>query len=81
MSHDAAELLKLALTLPEQERAELENSLLESLGGPPDDPKAIETEWNEEIARRIEALDSGKGGTVPWEAVRLRISSKLNHGT
>jgi putative addiction module component (TIGR02574 family) len=44
------------------------------------DPKAVEAAWSEEIARRIEDLDSGKAKTIPWEEVRQRISSKLTHG-
>jgi putative addiction module component (TIGR02574 family) len=80
MTQDATELLKRALALPEDERAELASSLLESLDGGPDDPEAVEAAWSEEIAHRIEDLDSGKAKTVPWEEVRHRISSKVNHG-
>ena len=80
MTHDATELLKRALALTAEERAELAGSLLESLDGAPDDPEAVEAAWNKEIARRIADLDSGKARTVPWEEVRHRISSKLTHG-
>jgi putative addiction module component (TIGR02574 family) len=80
MTHDATELLKRALTLSAEERAELAGSLLESLDGAHDDPEAVEAAWNEEIARRIADLDSGKAKTIPWEEVRHRISSKLTHG-
>ena len=40
----------------------------------------VEDAWNEEIARRIQDLDSGKAKTVPLEEVRRRISAKLNNG-
>jgi putative addiction module component (TIGR02574 family) len=80
MTQDATELLKRALALSVEERAELAGSLLESLDGAHDDPEAVEAAWSEEIARRIENLDSGKAKTVPWEEVRQRISSKLTHG-
>ncbi len=80
MTHDATELLKRALALTVEERAELAGSLLESLDGAHDNPEAVEAAWNEEIARRIEDLDSGKAKTIPWEEVRHRISSKLTHG-
>ena len=80
MTHDATELLKRALALSAEERAELAGSLLESLDGAPDDPEAVEAAWDEEIARRIADLDSGKAKTIPWEEVRHRISSKLTHG-
>ena len=34
-------------------------------------------EWDAEIARRIEELDSGKVKTIPWEEVRRLIAEKL----
>lgn len=80
MTDEATDLLKKALALPAQERAELAGSLLESLDGVQDEPEAVEAAWNEEIARRIADLDSDKAKTVPWEEVRQRISSKLTHG-
>ena len=80
MTHNATELLKRALALSAEERAELAGSLLESLDGAHDDPEAVEAAWNEEIARRIADLDSGKAKTIPWEDARHWISSKLTHG-
>ena len=65
MTQEATELLKRALALTAEERAELAGSLLESLDGVHDDPQAVEAAWHEEIARRIEDLDSGKAKTVP----------------
>jgi putative addiction module component (TIGR02574 family) len=78
MTQQASELLQKALSLSEEERAELAGSLLESLDAGVDE--AAEAAWNREIARRIEDLDSGKVKTVPWDTVRSRISSKLTHG-
>jgi putative addiction module component (TIGR02574 family) len=75
MTQDATELLKRALAFPEEERAELVGSLLESLDGPPEDPEAVEAAWNEEIARRIEDLDSGKVKTVSLDTFRRKLSS------
>ncbi len=75
MTQDATELLKRALALSEEERAELAGSLLESLDGPPDDPEAVEAAWSEEIARRIEDLDSGKVKPVSLETFRRKLSS------
>jgi len=80
MTQDATELLKRALALTPEERAELAGSLLESLDAADDDPKAVEAAWSEEIARRIGDLDSGRAKTVPWEEVQTRVSSKLTHG-
>lgn len=80
MTQEATELLKKALTLSAEERAQLVGSLLESLDEPREDPAVVEAAWNEEIARRIADLDSGKAKTIPWEEVRLRASAKLTHG-
>ncbi len=78
MTQQASELLQKALSLSEEERAELAGSLIESLDATVDE--GAEAAWNQEIARRIEDLDSGNATTVPWEAVRSRISSKLTRG-
>jgi putative addiction module component (TIGR02574 family) len=68
-----------ALSLSEEERAELAGSLIKSLDATVDE--AAEAAWkNQETAHRIEDLDSGKPKTIPWEVVRSRISSKLTHG-
>ena len=75
MTQQASELLQKALSLSEEERAELAGSRIESLDSKIDED--AEAEWNREIARRIADRDSGKVKTVPWEAVRSRISSKL----
>jgi len=75
MTQQAAELLQKALSLSEEERAELAGSLIESLDASID--KAAEAAWNQEIGRRVEDLDSGKAKTVPLEAVRSRISTKF----
>jgi putative addiction module component (TIGR02574 family) len=34
--------------------------------------------WDQEIARRIDELDSGKAKLVPWDEVQRRIAAKLN---
>jgi putative addiction module component (TIGR02574 family) len=68
MTQQAQDLLEKALSLSERERADLACSLIDSLD-PSADPGA-EGAWNDEIARRIADLDSGKAKTVPWEKVR-----------
>ena len=78
MTQQAQDLLRRALSLSEEERAYLASSLMDSLDGSAD-PSA-EAAWNEEIARRITDLDSGRVKTVPWEEDRHRISSKLTYG-
>jgi len=75
MTQDASELLKRALALSPEERAELAGSLLESLDAADDDPKAVEAAWDEEIARRIDDLDSGKVEPVTLDTFRRKLSS------
>jgi putative addiction module component (TIGR02574 family) len=77
MTQQALELLQKALTLPEEERTALVRSLIESLEEVAD--QGAERAWDEEIARRIAELDSGRARTVSWEEVRQRISARLAH--
>ena len=76
MAEDVTELLKRVLALPVEARAALAGSLLDSLDENVD-PSA-EEQWNAEIARRVNELDSGKVRPVPWEAARRQISDILN---
>jgi len=78
MTQEANDVLKKALALPADDRAALAGSLIDSL-----DPQAdasVEEAWNDEVARRIEELDSGKAKTVPWAEVRRRVLLKLDDG-
>ena len=79
MTQEATELLKKALALSPEDREVLAVSLMDSLGSA-EGQAAVEAEWNEEIARRIEELDSGKMKAISWEEVHKRISAKLTHG-
>ena len=76
MTQEVSELLKKALTLPPEGRAALAGSLLESLDDTVD--ASAEQEWNEEIARRIEELDSGKAKPIPWAEARRQVSAILS---
>jgi hypothetical protein len=39
---------------------------------------SAEEEWNEEIARRIQELDSGKVKPIPWAEARRQVSTIFN---
>jgi putative addiction module component (TIGR02574 family) len=78
MTQEANEVLKRALTLPPNDRAELAGTLIESLDAGQD--RDAEAAWNEEIARRIHDLDSGVAEAIPWAEVRRRIAAKLDNG-
>lgn len=75
MSQESTELLKKALTLPVAERAELAGSLIESLDEA--DDESVKAAWDEEIARRMEELDSGKVKPISLEQARRRLSSAI----
>jgi putative addiction module component (TIGR02574 family) len=75
VTQEADDLLKKALTLPANERATLAGSLIDSLEEV--DEGSVQDAWDE-IARRIEELDSGKAKTISWDEVRRRIAAKLN---
>ncbi len=77
MTQQAQDLLQKALSLSDEERADLAASLINSLDAEAD--AGAEAAWNDEIARRIQQLDSGQAVTIPWEQLRSRVSSKL-HG-
>jgi putative addiction module component (TIGR02574 family) len=76
MTQEVTELLKKALALPPEARAALAGSLLESLDDIVDG--SAEEEWNKEIARRIQELDSGKVKPIPWAEARRQVSAILN---
>ncbi len=75
MTQDATELLKRTLALTAEDGAELAGSLLESLDGHPEAPEAVDPAWSDEIARRIEDLDSGKVKPVSLDAFRGKVAS------
>ena len=75
MTQEVSELLKKALALPPEARATLAGSLLESLDEAVEE--SAEGEWNNEIARRIGELDSGKVKPIPWAEARRQISAVL----
>lgn len=76
MTKAVSDLLKKALSLPPEARAALAGSLLESLDEAVD--ASAEEQWNVEIARRIEELDSGKVKPIPWAEARRQVSAMLN---
>ncbi len=76
MTQGVSDLLKKALSLPPEARAALAGSLLESLDEAVD--ASAEEQWNVEIARRIEELDSGKVKPIPWAEARRQVSAMLN---
>ena len=75
MTRQAAELLKEALSLSVSERADLAGSLIESLEDLKD--QSVEAAWDEEVARRMADIDSGKTKLISLEDARRRLASAL----
>lgn len=76
MNEEISELLKNALALQPPARAALASSLLESLDETVDE--GAEAEWQKEMARRMQELDSGRVKPVAWAEARKQISAILN---
>ena len=79
MTQEARELLDRALTLSEEERAELASTLIDSLDTVIDEN--VEAAWQQEIARRVDELQSGKAKTLSWQTVREKAQSLLDGKT
>lgn len=79
MSPEVSELLRRALSLPVDERAALANTLLDSLEAMNESATgSVEDEWDQEVARRIEDLKTGKAVTVPWEQLHRELLATVN---
>jgi len=79
MSPEVSDLLKRALALSVDERTALANTLLDSLETT-NEPvtKSVEEAWDQEVARRIEDLKTGKAVTVPWEQLHRELLAMVN---
>jgi len=69
------EVLEQALALPEDDRLQLAEALLSSVG-PPDAPP-FDPEWLTEVKRRAARIDSGEGKLSSWAEVRARARRSL----
>ena len=71
MTKPMTSVLADALRLDEDARAELAAELLASLDAPADADAA--QAWDDEIERRIAAIEAGHIALEPWEEIRRRI--------
>ena len=78
MSPRAQDLLREALTLPLNERADVAAQLLASLDdAAADDPAEVEAAWAAEIERRARRVLAGESAGIPWEDVRRGAEEEL----
>ena len=79
MSPQVEKLFNDAKSLSPQERIALADQLIDSVDD--DDAgeeslnsqAAYETEWSEEISRRVAEMESGEVQGIPWEEVRRKL--------
>lgn len=78
MTSRAQALLREALTLSADERADVAAELLASLDdAPPDSQADVEAAWAREIERRAHRVMSGESAGERWEDVRARVRQRL----
>ncbi len=77
MTDRAQELLREALTLAAEERADVAAELLASLDDPETDLADVEAVWAAEIEKRARRVMAGEARGVPWEDVRRRAEAEL----
>lgn len=76
MKPTTEKLTQAALALPEDDRAELAETLIASLET--DETYGLDEACLEEIKRRSEEYDNGLAKTVTWDEVKRR--TRENHG-
>ena len=74
MEIDPQTLTNHALALPDEKRAALAASLLQSLDNSVD--HEIDESWRQEVAARIAEIDSGDVEMVPWNTVISKMKLK-----
>jgi putative addiction module component (TIGR02574 family) len=74
MTKAAKSVLADALRLGPDERAEVAAEVLASLDGPAD--ADAEAAWEQEISRRIRAIDAGTIELESWDDVKRRIEKE-----
>lgn len=77
MTDRAQALLREALALPIDERADVAAELLASLDGTETDDAEVEAAWASEIERRARRVLAGDSSGIPWEDVRRRAEADL----
>jgi len=81
MTDRAQAVLREALTLPLEQRADVAAELLASLDdeAATTNPAAVEAAWGREIERRARRVMAGESDGEPWEDVRERVARRLTN--
>lgn len=75
MTPTATQVLTAALDLPDEDRVEIIEALMASVG--PAEGVPFDESWREVIRRRSAELDSGAIASIPWEEVKRRAREAL----
>lgn len=76
MDTQADHILRTALSLDPNDRAEIATSLIQSLD--PQQDEDVEVAWADEIKRRIESIDKGQVQLIPSDEVMRSMRERLN---
>jgi putative addiction module component (TIGR02574 family) len=79
VSSQVSELLEKALALSVQDRGLLIDRLIDSLDDGPAE-EGVEAAWDEEIAKRVEDIRSGRVELIPGEQVLREIEEEFPDG-
>jgi len=63
-----SKVIQAALALPEKDRIELVERLLETLG--PETNGVDDPAFSQELERRSKEVDSGRAETIPWSQLK-----------
>ena len=78
MTSETETILRDALALRTEDRADLAARLLASLDSPAaEDPGTVRAVWASELERRAAQVLSGEAATVDWATVRDRVAEHL----
>ncbi|MEJ7764829.1 MAG: addiction module protein [Acidimicrobiales bacterium] len=79
MTVDAEAVLREALALPTDSRADIAAGLLASLDdAQDDDPGVVGDEWAQELQSRARRVLAGEAGTKDWHDVRRQVADQFD---
>jgi putative addiction module component (TIGR02574 family) len=71
-------VLDAATQLPTGDRLRLIEALWDSV--PPDAEVPLHPEWEQELLRRVAALENGRVNTIPWSTIRDEALARTGNG-
>ncbi len=75
MAAELERVIEQALSLSGSERLSVARRILESVE--PEASEEVERAWDEEIAKRVEKIDSGSAKFRTWDAIKKDFDSRF----